>query len=199
MTEKANALMRLKAECIACRKCAIGGCVYENCPGNVFSSMSMKADIMVVGQNPGAVEVKTGKPFVGPSGANFDKAIKEVLGYDRSDFYISNSIRCFSPNNRAPTREEIENCRPFLEREIAIIKPSFVVTLGSFAMFQLTGLNGIEKHQGKIVQSARYGVNVLILYHPSPLNLNQPVRREAFYKGLATLKTYLWVVKPNGG
>jgi uracil-DNA glycosylase family 4 len=194
MSQKAEALTKLKQDCIACRKCSIGGCVYEDCPGNVFSNMSMKANILVLGQNPGAVEVKTGKPFVGMSGKNFDTAIRDVLNAGRDEFYISNSIKCFTPGNRAPFPYEIENCRPFLDREIEIVKPVIILAMGNFALFQATGLSGIEKHQGQMIQSLRYKIPVLALYHPSPMNWNKPQRRDAFLKGLEKLRTYLWVL-----
>jgi uracil-DNA glycosylase family 4 len=200
MASKSELLQQLKAECIACRKCDIGGCVYADCPGNVFSNMCAKAHIMVVGQNPGAVEVKTGKPFVGPSGANFDTALKEVLNIDRTELYITNSVRCFSPGNRAPFPHEVENCRPYLDREVEIMKPVIFLALGASALYQLTGVRGsrsMENNQGKILQSPRYETPVLALYHPSPMNWNNPERKAAIYKGLELLRTYLWILQPN--
>lgn len=195
MQSKIEALSQLKKDCIACRKCSIGGCVYDECPGNVFSNMCLKARIMVVGQNPGAVEVKTGRPFVGPSGMNFDKAIKEVLNITRDELYITNSVRCFTPGNRSPFPYEIENCRPFLDREVEIMKPVIFLALGGFALYQLTGLKGMDKHQGQMLHSLRYdNTPVLCLYHPSPMNWNNPVRRDALFRGLEKLKTYLWVL-----
>jgi uracil-DNA glycosylase len=191
VSNKSKALMQLKEECIACRKCAIGGCIYDDFPGNVFSSMSIKANIFVLGQNPGAIEVKTGKPFVGPSGANFDTAINEVLGMDRSDFYISNTLRCYTPNNRPPLPYEIANCQPFLERELEIVKPILVITLGNFALKQMTGMHGIEKHNGILTRSVRYDVPVLPLYHPSPMNWNKPGRRKEFKNGLKVVRAFL--------
>jgi DNA polymerase len=188
---KAELLQQLKQDCIDCRKCSIGGCVYDDCSGNVFSNMCMKARIMVVGQNPGAVEVKKGTPFIGPSGAFFDKAIKEVLGLDRSHLYISNTVRCFTPGNRPPSRQEVENCMPFLEREIKIVKPVLVLTLGNHALFQLTGRNGIMKVHGQCLRSLKYEVIVLPLLHPSPLNMNKPDKKKLFYDDLKKLGEYV--------
>jgi len=191
MIDKSEEFRVLKADCIACRKCSIGGCVYEDCPGNVFSNMSLRAKIMVIGQNPGAVEVQTGRPFVGPSGENFDEVVMEVLGVDRSAFYITNIVKCFTPNNRSPRGYEIDNCQEFLEREIAIVKPEIVITLGSPALRQMTGVSGITKHHGEIIPSPRYRVNVLPLFHPSPLNFNDKTKRAAFCQELINLKRYL--------
>jgi len=191
---KAERLMELKSECLACRKCSIGGKKYDGNIGNVFSNMCLKARIMVVGQNPGSVEVEKGVPFIGPSGKFFDKAVKDVLGLDRSSFYISNCVHCFTRGNRTPTNDEIENCQPFLEREIKIVDPILVITLGNPSLFQLTGRNGISKVHGQLIQSLRYKVVVLPLYHPSPLNMNRTgssdstkTIKDMFYEDLAKI------------
>ena len=153
--------------------------------------MNHAADIMVVGQNPGKDEVRQGEPFVGASGKFFDEAMKERVGLERSGFYISNTVRCFTPNNRKPTVKEIDNCLDFLDREIEIIKPKVMIALGAPAFKQLTGMSGIMKHCGEMIFSPRYGVYVLALLHPSPYNTNDPTRRKMFYDGLEKLKEYL--------
>jgi uracil-DNA glycosylase family 4 len=158
---------------------------------NVFSNMNSEARIMIVGQNPGKREVEQGIPFVGPSGEFFDRAIEEVVGISRSDLYVSNMVRCFTPGNRPPYQAELENCRYFLDREIAIVNPRVIVTLGSPAFKQLTGMSGIMKHNGEQIFSPRYGVTVIPVLHPSPLNTNDPVKREMFYDGLRSVKEFL--------
>lgn len=188
---KALQLSKLKKECLNCHKCAIGGQDINGQCSNVFSNMCVRAKIMVVGQNPGSEEVKIGKPFVGMSGKFFDKALKEVLGIDRSLLYITNTVHCYTPNNRPPTDEEIMNCRCFLDREIEILKPALIVTLGNPALRQITGSQGIKKYHGKIEVSLRYGVGVLPLYHPSPLNTNRPDVCAEFKTDLKKLAEYL--------
>ena len=158
---------------------------------NVFSTMNLEARIMVVGQNPGSREVEDGVPFVGPSGAFFDHSVKEIIGLDRSDFYVSNVVRCYTPNNRPPRMCEKDNCRHFLDREIAIVNPKVIIALGAPAFKQLTGLSGIMKHCGEKIFSPRYGVFVIPILHPSPRNTNDPGRREMFYDGLRRLKEIL--------
>jgi uracil-DNA glycosylase family 4 len=184
-----NDLVVLRDECIECKRCSIGGQLIEKqFLSNVFSNMNQKAKIMVVGQNPGRDEVEKKEPFVGMAGKRFDEILFKVVGITRADLYISNSIRCHTPGNRKPSQNEEDNCREFLDKEIAIIKPKIIVALGSVAFRQLTGMNGIMKHHGSITFSIRYHVPVLPVLHPSPLNMNNPEREQAFYDDLLKLK-----------
>jgi len=146
---------------------------------------------MVIGQNPGSEEVKIGRPFCGVSGKFFNNAIKEVLNINRSFLYITNCVRCFTPNNRPPSEAEMENCRYLLDREIEILNPKLIVTLGNPALRQITGNQGIKKYHGKIETSLRYGISVLPLYHPSPLNTNKPDICREFKNDLKKLSEYL--------
>ncbi len=182
---------KLKNECLSCRKCTIGGVTICGNPANVFSNMNVDAEIMAVGQNPGKDEVARREPFVGPSGEFFDRAVTDVLGLSRSDFYISNCVRCYTIENRKPRQMEIDNCRDFLDREIAIIRPKIILALGAAAFRQLTGMNGIMKHHGDIIVSLRYKAPVMPLLHPSPLNMNSKTKRDMFYEDLKKLKGFL--------
>lgn len=187
-------LEKLRDECLKCKKCSIGGIMigYPDAHiSNVFSTMNPSARIMVVGQNPGINEVAQGIPFVGVSGKFFDQMANDVLGMSRSDFYVSNTARCYTPGNRPPTTTEMENCRSFLDREIAIVNPLAVIALGSPAFKWLTGMSGITKHHGQLIFSPRYRVNILPLYHPSPLNMNSEEKRNMFREGLKVLKGVL--------
>ena len=184
-------LEELREECVACRKCAIGGQLVDGNLTNVFSNMNVLAKIMVVGQNPGKDEVQQGEPFVGKSGQFWDKAVKEVVGLDRSAFYISNITRCFTPGNRKPGQKEMDNCRDFLDREIELLKPKLIIALGAPAMKQLTGMSGIMKHRGEVIFSPRYGVNVFVIPHPSPYNTASESGKKAFLEDLHNLKAHL--------
>lgn len=184
-------LKGLKKECLDCRKCLIGGKDIDGNTSNVFSNMNTSAKIMVVGQNPGKDEVAAGEPFVGASGKYFNKVLQEVVGISREDLYISNMVRCYTPENRRPRRSEMENCRGFLDREIELLDPEVIIALGGPALRQLTGVNGITKNCGEMIFSPRYKRYVLALLHPSPLNTNNPERRELFMSGLGKLKEYL--------
>ena len=185
-----NKLKELKEECLHCRKCAIGGQKVDGFLSNVFSNMNMDAKVMAVGQNPGKNEIEQGTPFIGISGRIFDKALLEV-GMSRDDFYISNTVRCFTSGNRPPNREELDKCRDFLDREIELLKPILVVALGSHSFTQLTGMKGIMKHHGTPIFSIRYNVMVMPILHPSPLNTNQPDKYKMFMDDLRAVKKYL--------
>lgn len=157
---------------------------------NVFSNMNAAARVMAVGQNPGRDEVEQKEPFVGVSGKFFNNAVLKV-GLSRTDFYISNVVRCLTPENRPPNRDELDNCRSFLDREVALVKPKMIVALGSLAFRQLTGMKGIVKHQGRAILSLRYGLPVISVLHPSPLNTNVPEKCRMFMDGLAFVKECL--------
>lgn len=154
---------------------------------NVFSNMNCSARLMAVGQNPGRDEVEKGEPFVGVSGRFWDEAIESV-GLHRSDFYISNTLRCYTPGNRKPFQDELDKCRTFLDREMEILKPMLVVALGGSAFKQLTGVSGIMKHHGEKVFSPRYRTFVFPMLHPSPLNMNLFENREVFLADLDKLR-----------
>ena len=181
----------LREKCLACRDCSLGGReISPKCFSNVFSNMS-PSRIMAIGQNPGSEEVKKGEPFVGASGRFFNEAAKGIIGMERSSFYISNVLRCFTPGNRQPTRQELDACRPILDEEISIIKPTLIIALGSVAFERLTGMHGIMKHHGETVVSPRYLVPVIALLHPSPYNTNNPTNREMFHDGLRKVGNFL--------
>lgn len=185
-------LHALRDECVACRKCQIGGVMVDGrFLSNVFSNMNENAKVMVVGQNPGREEVEKGEPFVGQAGRYFDKILAEIVGISRADVYISNAVRCYTPSNRKPFAEEEDNCRDFLDREISAVSPRVVVALGGLAFKQLTGMSGIMKHHGQIITSIRYRVPVMPILHPSPLNMNNSEREMAFLSDLKNLKEFL--------
>lgn len=154
---------------------------------NVFSNMNLAPRIMAVGQNPGRDEVEQKEPFVGVSGKFFNNAVLRV-GLSRSDFYISNVVRCLTPSNRPPNQGELDNCRSFLDREVVLVKPKLIVALGSLAFRQLTGMKGIVKYQGRAILSLRYHIPIVPILHPSPLNTNVPEKCKMFMDGLVFAK-----------
>lgn len=136
-------------------------------------------------------EVKQGEPFVGASGKFFNEAAKSTINMERSSFYISNVLRCYSPGNRRPTSQELDACRPILDEEIRLLKPVLIIALGSVAFERLTGMHGIMKHHGETVVSPRYLTPVIALLHPSPYNTNSPAHREMFHEGLRKVRDFL--------
>jgi uracil-DNA glycosylase len=135
----------------------------------VFGSGNANADIMFVGEAPGAQEDKMGLPFVGPAGKLLEQLLGEI-GLERRDVFINNTLMCRPPGNRDPLPEEIEECRPFLERRIELIEPKVICTLGNYATKLLTGSpRGITKVHGEPQERELGGRTVTLypLFHPA--------------------------------
>ncbi|MGI8758773.1 MAG: uracil-DNA glycosylase [Acidimicrobiales bacterium] len=132
----------------------------------VFGTGDPKADLMFVGEGPGADEDLAGLPFVGRSGQLLDRLIAEEMGLSRADCYIANTVKCRPPDNRNPRPEEMEACRPWLDAQLASVGPRVVVTLGNVATRALLGRNdGITRLRG---QAYPWGGRVLVpTYHPA--------------------------------
>jgi DNA polymerase len=134
----------------------------------VFGEGNPHADLMVVGEGPGREEDLQGRPFVGRSGQLLDRLLREEAGLQRGEVYIANVVKCRPPQNRDPLPEEIDACRPFLDEQIALIRPGVVVTLGNFATRLLLATNeGITRLRGR---TFRFGPDDAVLvptYHPA--------------------------------
>ena len=149
--------------------------ICEQCPLSetrnrvVFGAGNADADLMFVGEAPGAEEDRQGLPFVGRAGA-FLTELLEGIGLKREDVFINNVILCRPPGNRDPQPEEIDSCRPWLEQRIELIEPRVICTLGNFATKLLTGNpTGITKVRGVPQQHLIGGrfVHLLPLFHPA--------------------------------
>jgi DNA polymerase len=132
----------------------------------VFGVGDPHARLMFVGEGPGRDEDLSGQPFVGRSGKLLDRLIAEELGMDRTQCYIANVVMCRPPQNRDPRPAEMDACRPFLERKIALIAPEVIVSLGNVATRALLGTpDGIRSLRGR---SYPFGGAVLVpTYHPA--------------------------------
>jgi DNA polymerase len=135
----------------------------------VFGSGNAHADLMFVGEAPGFHEDKQGLPFVGQAGKLLDKLLAGI-GLDRSHVYIANVLKCRPPGNRDPQPDEIESCEPHIFRQIELIEPKVVATLGNFATKLLSGKpTGITRVHGVEQETTVGGSSVLLypLYHPA--------------------------------
>jgi len=173
MNSKIERLVVLKRQCFNCKKCPISQGDTRVASPHVFGCGNINARIVVVGQNPGYNETIIKKPFVGAAGKNFDQMLQQTLGVDRNHIYITNTIKCYTPGNRAPTDEEVYACKDFLKQEIGIIQPEIIVVLGNYALQYFTKHAGMTNSHGKLEKSAEFGINVFPMYHPSPLNMNK--------------------------
>ena len=144
----------------------------------VFGVGNSNARLMFVGEAPGAEEDEQGMPFVGKAGQLLTKII-EAINLKRSDVYIANIIKCRPPSNRNPDEDEITTCISFLKKQIEIIAPEIVCTLGNIATRSLLDTDmGITKLRGRFHE--RSGLKIMPTYHPSYLLKNQSKKRETW-------------------
>ena len=144
----------------------------------VFGEGNPEAKLMFVGEAPGEMEDNSGKPFVGRAGQLLDRIIQNVLMLRREDVYIANIVKCRPPANRAPTEEEAEKCKPFLIKQIEIIKPKIIVALGATSYSYLTGdMSGkISRVRGEMITFG--SAKLMPTYHPSYLLRNPSAKRD---------------------
>jgi DNA polymerase len=145
--------------CVRCRLC-------EGRTTVVFGVGDPDADLLFVGEAPGAQEDLTGEPFVGRSGHLLDTLVAEEIGMTRERFYIANVVKCRPPGNRNPLPDEVETCRPYLESQVALIAPRVTITLGNFAAQALLGTSdGVTKLRGRAYPFA--GGVLIPTFHPA--------------------------------
>jgi uracil-DNA glycosylase family 4 len=144
----------------------------------VFGVGNPEADLMFVGEAPGADEDLQGEPFVGRAGQLLTKII-EAIDLKRDDVYIANVIKCRPPGNRNPEPDEVEQCEPFLFRQIEIIKPRVIVALGKFAaQTLLRTLDPISRLRGRVFDYR--GAKLIPTFHPAYLLRNPSSKREVW-------------------
>jgi DNA polymerase len=144
----------------------------------VFGVGNPEADLMFVGEAPGAEEDIQGVPFVGRAGQLLTKII-EAIGLTREDVYIANVIKCRPPQNRNPEPDEVEKCEPFLFQQIDIIKPKVIVALGKFgAQTLLRTLEPISRLRGRVFEYR--GSKLVPTFHPAYLLRNPSSKREVW-------------------
>ncbi len=156
------ALDDLATEASACTRCALA----QGRTNVVFGMGDPHADLMFVGEGPGAEEDQQGLPFVGRSGKLLDQLMMEEIGITRDRCYIANTVKCRPPGNRNPLPDEVATCRPYLEQQLDLIAPRVVVTLGNFATKLLLDTNeGITRLRGR-TYPFRDGV-LVPTFHPA--------------------------------
>ena len=162
---RAQALERLADHLRGCTRCPLS----EGRTTVVVGAGDPDADLMFVGEAPGANEDRTGVPFVGQAGKLLD-GLLEGIGLSREQVFIANVLKCRPPGNRDPRPDEIEACRGFLEEQVGLIRPRVVCTLGNFATKLLSGRpDGISKVHGQplAVDFAGTPVTLYPVYHPA--------------------------------
>jgi DNA polymerase len=164
--ERREQLIALYHEVRACHACPLAA----TRTNPVFGMGNADADLMFVGEAPGAEEDRQGKPFVGRAGKLLDQLLAEIEMDRGSHAFIANVLKSRPPGNRDPQPDEIEACRPYLQRQIQLIEPRVICTLGNFATKLLSGSNvGITRVRGRPQEREIAGVPVLLypLFHPA--------------------------------
>jgi uracil-DNA glycosylase family 4 len=173
-----------------CRRCGLA----TGRTGIVVDRGDPSAGIMAIGEGPGEQEDLQGKAFVGRSGQLMDRLFAEAgIDTDRH-FLIANIVKCRPPANRAPRREEVEACLPYLRKQIDLVRPHTVILLGAVAVRRLLkekGAFSMKERAGKIFSSPHFpGLDLMVLYHPAYL-LRDPRRQPDFLRHIEGLKAHL--------
>ena len=159
----------------------------------VFGVGNPEADLMFIGEAPGADEDEQGEPFVGRAGQLLTNMIK-AMGLRREDVYIANIIKCRPPGNRTPERDECETCSPFLMRQIEAIKPKVIVALGAVAARTLLAINAPMSELRGHWYDFR-GTRLAVTYHPAFL-LRDPRQKKETWKDLQMVMKELGLAMP---
>lgn len=157
----------------------------------VFARGNPEADLMIIGEAPGREDDITGKPFSGPTGQLLDKMMA-AIGLTQEQFYITHVVNWRPPQSRNPKAEEIELCKPFLNRHIELATPKFILIVGGVSLNALTGMTSIVKNRGQW-QSLNIGgrdIPALPIYHPTLL-LKQPALKKDAWRDLLDLRQKL--------
>jgi uracil-DNA glycosylase family 4 len=173
-SDQASLLGELAAVANACVKCQLA----KTRTNVVYGVGSPNANLMFIGEAPGRDEDIQGKPFVGRAGQLLTDIIK-AMKLTRDDVYIANVIKCRPPENRNPEPDELDECRPFIRRQIEIIRPKVIVTLGRFALQSLMERGyAISSTRGQWLEYD--GVKVMPTYHPAYLLRNPAAKKDVW-------------------
>jgi uracil-DNA glycosylase family 4 len=207
VSDPAKALKMIREDLGDCKRCVLHK---QGRKQIVFGVGNPKAELMFVGEGPGADEDEKGEPFVGRAGQLLNNMIK-AMGIERSDAYIANIVKCRPPGNRTPERDECDTCSPFLMRQIAVVKPKVIVALGATAaktllamsssMMQLRGRfydfkpTGIRNNDPSN-DPAWNGCKLAVTYHPAFL-LRDPRQKGEAWKDLQMVMKELGMKAPH--
>jgi DNA polymerase len=183
--EATAALKALSVATDACRECPLGAYATQS----VFGEGPVGAVLMVVGEQPGDKEDLVGRPFVGPAGKLFDRAVAE-LGWSRDKLYVTNAVKHFKYElrgkrriHKTPAQREAEACHHWLESEMELVQPRGYIALGATAARSLLGRPvAVMKERGHWIDDEATGRRVLVTLHPSALLRGDPAQREAAWK-----------------
>jgi uracil-DNA glycosylase family 4 len=190
LSDPAQALLAIREDIGDCTRCRLAK---QGRKQIVFGVGNPRADLMFIGEAPGADEDIKGEPFVGRAGQLLNNMIK-AMGLSREEIYIANIIKCRPPGNRTPERDECETCSPFLMRQIEAIKPKAIVALGAVAAKTLLAINAsMMELRGKWYDFR--GTKLAVTYHPAFL-LRDPRQKKEAWKDLQMVMKELGLKPP---
>ena len=174
----------------------------------VFGTGDPRAQLMFIGEGPGADEDQQGLPFVGRAGQLLNNMIA-AMGLQREQVYIANIVKCRPPGNRTPERDECETCSPFLMRQIGVIRPTIIVALGATAAKNLLGVNdSMASMRGRLYDYSpprtltetgeAFACKLAVTYHPAFL-LRDPRQKKEAWKDLQMVMLYIGLPMPKRG
>ena len=174
-----------------CKRCQLCAARHTTVPGMGVE----KPLVLVIGEGPGEEEDKQGLPFVGPAGQLLDKMLAAISLSREKNCYIANIVKCRPPANRNPLPEEADACRPFLDAQIAALKPKAILCAGSVAVKNLFHTSdGVMKLHGKVLDFN--GIPVVTTWHPSAL-LRAPENKRPAWEDLKVFRTVLLGIAPD--
>ncbi len=186
LLERGDSLERISQEIEACQRCRLRETRTKCVPGKGV----LHPKVMIIGEGPGAEEDRSGIPFVGRAGQYMDKWM-DAIGLTRDrDLFIGNIVKCRPPGNRDPLPDEIEACRGYLERQIKIINPVLILSVGRIASQVLIGsTQGIGRLRGRMYEYR--GIPLIPTYHPSGVLRNPGQYRKPVWEDLKLVKKFL--------
>lgn len=172
--EKVTSLDKLEQLICDCTKCRL----HKGRNKFVFGTGNPNADVLVIGEGPGAEEDKQGLPFVGRAGKLLTDMLKAIK-FEREEVYIGNIVKCRPPENRTPMQDEMDTCLPYLKKQVELIKPKLILCLG------LTAAKGLLKKRESLGQLRKdiyeyEGAKVLVTYHPAALLRNPHWKKDCW-------------------
>jgi len=190
LSDKVAALSAIRDDIGDCTRCVL----HRGRKNIVFGVGNPEAELMFVGEGPGADEDIQGEPFVGRAGQLLNKMV-EAMGLRREDVYIANVVKCRPPGNRTPEKDETDICSPFLLRQIEVIAPKVIVALGAVAAKTLLGINdSMGNLRGRWYDFR--GHKLLVTYHPAFL-LRDPRQKKEAWKDLQMAMRELGLSVPS--
>jgi len=176
---QADELLALNKEILTCTRCEL----HETRTQAVCGTGSVAANLLIIGEAPGADEDQQGEPFVGRAGQLLNQMLK-AIGLDRDAVYIANILKCRPPQNRDPRPAEVEQCLPFLQRQIALIRPRLILLVGGVAAHNLLQTDTpVGKLRGQLHYYGEQQTPVVVTYHPAYL-LRSPTQKAKSYADL---------------